>query len=190
MKELQLQVILSQLHLSLVESKQALAVLGIDPGSSGAYCLLFPATRDVLFKPTSNNPVDTYAWLEFTKNNHNLAICMIEEVHAIQGSSAKATFNFGGNVREVNLIPQLVQIPIDKVRPKEWQKFIGLVTPKNLSGSANASKRKTYIKKEVSAIASRLYPEAELKGPKGGLLDGRSDALMIAHYAARTLNFE
>ena len=173
-----------------MQVKQELAVLGIDPGSSGAYCLLFPASRDVIFKPTSNDPVDTYAWLEWIKNNNNLAICMIEEVHAIQGSSAKATFNFGGNVREVNLIPRLVQIPIDKVRPKEWQKFIGLVTPTHLSGPANASKRKTYIKKEVATIASRLYPTAELKGPKGGLLDGRSDALMIAHYAARLALFE
>ena len=173
-----------------MEHKLELAVLGIDPGSSGAYCLLFPASRDVVFKPTSNDPVDTFAWLECIKNNNNLAICMIEEVHAIQGSSAKATFNFGGNVREVNLIPQLLQIPVDKVRPKQWQKFIGLITPAHLSGSANAGKRKTHIKKEVAAIASRLYPTAQLKGPKGGLLDGRSDALMIAHYAARTLNFE
>ena len=181
---------LSHKRLSSVERKLDLAVLGIDPGSSGAYCLLFPESRDVIFKPTSNDPVDTYAWLLRIQMEYNLAVCMIEEVHAIQGSSAKATFNFGGNVREVNLIPQLLQIPVDKVRPKAWQKFIGLVTPTHLSGPANASKRKTHIKKEVAAIASRLYPTAELKGPKGGLLDGRSDALMIAHYAARTLNFE
>lgn len=165
------------------------AVVGIDPGSNGAYCLLLPITRHVYFRPTSEKPLDTFNWLKHVQDNYNLAICMIEEVSAIQGSAAKATFNFGGNVRQVNIIPEIAQIPIDKVRPKAWQKFIGLVTPTNLSGSANASKRKTYIKKEVASIASRLYPNAVLYGPKGGLLDGRSDALMIAHYAARTLNF-
>lgn len=167
-----------------------LAVLGVDPGSSGAYCLLLPKTREVFFLPTAHKPYDTWLWLESAKAEYNLAVCMIEEVGAIQGSAAKATFNFGGNVRQVNIIPEIAQIPIDKVRPKAWQKFIGLVTPANLSGPANASKRKTHIKKEVAAIASRLYPHAELHGPKGGLLDGRSDALMIAHYAARTLNLD
>ena len=49
-----------------------------------------------------------------------------------------------------------------------------------MAGPSNAKKRKNYIKKEVADIASRLYPKAELHGPKGGLLDGRSDALMIA----------
>lgn len=167
-----------------------LAVIGIDPGSSGAYCLLLPKSHQVFFRPTSEKPLDTFKWLKHVQENYHLAICMIEEVSAIQGSAAKATFNFGGNVRQVNIIPEIAQIPIDKVRPKAWQKFVGLVVPQNLSGSVNASKRKTYIKKEVASIASRLYPTASLYGPKGGLLDGRSDALMIAHFAARTLNFE
>lgn len=61
---------------------------------------------------------------------------------------------------------------LDRVTPKKWQKFIG-VTAK---GDA--------IKKNVAEIAARLYPNAQLHGPRGGLLDGRSDALMIAHYAA------
>ena len=37
-------------------------------------------------------------------------------------------------------------------------------------------------KKHVASIAMQLYPKANLSGPKGGLLDGRADALMIAHY--------
>jgi hypothetical protein len=37
-------------------------------------------------------------------------------------------------------------------------------------------------KKFVASIALQLYPKAPLFGPKGGLLDGRADALMIAHY--------
>jgi len=57
------------------------------------------------------------------------------------------------------------------VQPKKWQKTIGV------------TKKGKEIKKEVASICSRLYPDAEIYGPKGGLLDGKSDALMIAHYA-------
>ena len=38
------------------------------------------------------------------------------------------------------------------------------------------------MKKQVAEIAQSLYPTAELHGKRGGLLDGRADALMIAHY--------
>ena len=61
------------------------------------------------------------------------------------------------------------------VTPKVWQKYIG-VTAK---GKA--------IKKQVAKIAQYLYPQAELHGKRGGLLDGRSDALMIAYYGLHNL---
>jgi|TARA_B110000908_G_scaffold46223_1_gene56304 hypothetical protein len=169
--------------------KKALAVLGVDPGSKGAFCLLVPETKTIEFIKTTEHALDLFNWVKYLDNEYNLAVCMIEEVGAIQGSAAKSTFSFGANVERVNIIPEIAQISVDKVRPKEWQKFIGLVTPVNMAGPSNAKKRKNYIKKEVADIASRLYPKAELHGPKGGLLDGRSDALMIAHYAARTINF-
>lgn len=165
-----------------------LAILGIDPGTKGALCLLIPETKQIAFKPTTLPGKEIYQWIKRIESEFNIGVCMIEEVAAIKGSAAKATFSFGRNVERVNVIPEIAEVSIDKVRPKAWQKHIGLVIPKNLSGSENASKRKTYIKKEVAAIAQRLYPKAELRGPKGGLLDGRSDALMIAHYAARTIN--
>ena len=39
-------------------------------------------------------------------------------------------------------------------------------------------------KQMTAAIMSELYPEVKpmLYGPRGGLLDGRSDALAIAHH--------
>jgi len=165
-----------------------IAIIGVDPGVKGAFCLICPETRQTAFKPTTLPARELYLWLRRIANEYNLAVCMIENVGAIAGSAAKATFAFGSNVERVNIIPEIAEIPVDKVRPKAWQKYVGLVVPKRLTGSENASKRKSFIKTEVAAIAKRLYPSAEIHGPKGGLLDGRSDALMIAHYAARTLN--
>jgi hypothetical protein len=68
---------------------------------------------------------------------------------------------------------------VDVIRPKAWQKEIGVSVSRNLKGQA----RKKAIKNGVGEIAKRLYPSAVIHGPKGGLLDGRSDALMIGHSA-------
>jgi len=174
---------------SVAVPSKKLAVMGIDPGTAGALCLLIPETKQILFKKTTDNAFELYEWLRQIDFEFNFSVCMIEEVSAIQGSAAKATFKFGANVERVNVIPEIAQISVDKIRPKAWQKQIGLVIPTNLSGPTNAAKRKLFIKKEIAAIATRLYPKAELYGPKGGLLDGRSDALMIAHYAAQNISF-
>ena len=167
-----------------------LAVVGVDPGNKGAFCLLIPETKQIMFRETTLPALELYMWFTAILHEFNLAICMIEKVHAIPGSTAKATFSFGANVERVTIIPEIAEVSVDRVQPKAWQKFIGLVMPQNMTGPDNASKRKNYIKKEVATIATRLYPKAEIRGPKGGLLDGRSDALMIAHYAARTLNLQ
>lgn len=111
-------------------------------------------------------------WFNTLKTEYNLRIIMIEDVHSILGMSAKSNFSFGRNVEKVNLISAMAKVSVDLVQPKKWQKFIGV------------KEKGPAIKKEVASIAARLYPTASLFGPKGGLLDGRSDALMIAHYAA------
>ena len=166
-----------------------LAVIGADPGAKGAFCLLIPKTKQIMFRNTTDNAFELYQWFTQIDKEFNLAVCMVEEVGFIVGSAGKASVQFGRAIERVNILPEIAQVAIDSVRPKAWQKFIGLVTPQNLAGPENAKKRKAYIKQEVANIANRLYPKAPLYGPKGGLLDGRSDSLMIAHYAARTLNF-
>jgi len=165
-----------------------IAVVGIDPGKTGALCLLIPETKQIAFKDTTDTALNLLKWFQQIDKEYNLIVCMIEDVSSIPGSSAKANFSFGANVERVHVIPEVAEISIDVVRPKVWQKFIGLTVPKHLKGEANKAKRKTFIKQTVADIGLRLYPKAELHGPKGGLKDGRSDALMIAHYAARTIN--
>jgi hypothetical protein len=86
--------------------------------------------------------------------------------------SAKSNFTFGRNLGSIHAIAEINcfgRIP-STVAPKVWQKFAG-VTAKG-----------KWIKKEVAQIATKLYPTANIRGKRGGLLDGRSDALMIAHY--------
>ncbi len=150
-------------------------VCGIDPGQSGAMCVL-----------DTQNPAHT-ALLDFQKttiyeaalwlNQQQVDIVYLEEVHSIYGASAKSNFTFGRNVGVALTVAHVVTKGVSpiEVRAKVWQKFIG-VTAK---GKA--------IKKNVADLATALYPSADLYGPKGGLKDGRADAIMIAHYGLNHL---
>jgi len=147
--------------------------IGIDPGASGAVCALVPATKQISFlEPPYDR--DTYTKIFATQVTHNVRIIMIELVSPIRGASAGSNFKFGYNTGQINAIAEITGIGVDLVRPKAWHKKVGMI------------KKGNQIKKEVASIAHRLYPDAEIYGPRGGLLDGRSDALMIAHFAFLT----
>lgn len=143
--------------------------IGVDPGASGAICAL-GEDGSTVFKDYDVNPYSMASWLHDLSQSHDIHMCMIEDVHAIFGSSAKGTFNFGFNVGILHGIIRTLGLPLDLVQPKAWQKHFG-VTAKGKE-----------IKKNVAEIAIRLFPTAEIYGIKGGLLDGRSDALLIAAF--------
>ena len=152
-------------------------VCGIDPGANGAIAILDSKNPDSvalldLKKTTINNIHD---WLHSQLRFRGSEI-WVEDIHSMYGMSAKSNFSFGRNLGSILAITELLKgIPPKTVTPKVWQKYIG-VTAK---GKA--------IKKQVAKIAQYLYPQAELHGKRGGLLDGRSDALMIAYYGLHNL---
>ena len=145
-------------------------VCGIDPGANGAICVLdsqnpaYIALLD-LAKITT---FDASQWLHAQKPD----IVWIENIHGFPGMTAKSNFGMGRGVGKAHAIAEIATHGQEAklVVAQVWQKYIG-VTAK---GKA--------IKKQVAKIAQYLYPQAELHGKQGGLLDGRSDALMIAYY--------
>ena len=155
--------------------------IGIDPGASGAICFLSDDGFD--FLDTTVDANYAIAGMIYFAGKHGISSCTIEKVHAIPGSSAKATFGFGGSFSRVLTLAEGAGLGVDLVTPKTWQKGIGISLPKGLSGA----ERKYALKLSVADIVSGLYPSAykALRGPRGGLLDGRSDALAIAHYALK-----
>tara|TARA_Y100001949_G_scaffold153226_1_gene140047 strand:- start:200 stop:676 length:477 start_codon:yes stop_codon:yes gene_type:complete len=152
-------------------------VCGIDPGANGAIAILDSKNPDSvalldLKKTTINN---IHNWLH-TQLRFRGSEIWVEDIHSMYGMSAKSNFSFGRNLGSILAITELLKgIPPKTVTPKVWQKYVG-VTAK---GKA--------IKKQVAKIAQYLYPQAELHGKRGGLLDGRSDALMIAYYGLHNL---
>jgi len=152
-------------------------VCGIDPGANGAIAILDSKNPDSValldLKKTTINNIHT--WLHSQLRFRGSEI-WIEDIHSMYGMSAKSNFSFGRNLGSILAIIELLKgIPPKTVTPKVWQKYVG-VTAK---GKA--------IKKQVAKIAQYLYPQAELHGKRGGLLDGRSDALMIAYYGLHNL---
>jgi len=122
--------------------------------------------------PTSAKPMDIFKWIKQVQKEYNLVVIMIEDVHSIFGTSAKSNFNFGFNTGLVTGISQSTGASIDKITPKKWQAHVGV------------KQKGKKIKKEVADICDRLYPKVNIRGARGGLLDGLSDSLMIAHYAS------
>lgn len=156
------------------------AFIGIDPGAKGAFCALVPATGEAVFCKTTDNPAKILDWLKQVNTECRLRCIMVEEVHSIFGVSAKANFSFGRNLGKVETIALTSGAMVDMIQPKKWQKLVGV---------KQATKGKA-IKKEVADICGRLYPNISIHGPKGGLDDGKSDALMIAHTCYLTHKME
>ena len=145
-------------------------VCGIDPGASGAMCVLDsqnPA-HIALLDLKKHSIYDSAQWL----HDQKVDIVWIEDVHSLFGMSAKSNFGFGRNLGYAIAISQIgTSGAIARtVAPKVWQKYIGVT----VKGKA--------IKNQVAQIAASIYPSASLHGKLGGLLDGRSDALMLAYY--------
>jgi len=147
-------------------------LISIDPGANGATCYL-PERGDALFL---DHKKATAAQLYQFMMQCTPELIVIEEVHSLYGMSAKSNFSFGYNLGAITTIAELVGAPIHRVQPKIWQKYIGCTKP---SGKA--------LKAEIGEIALNLYPNADIRGAKGGLLDGRSDALMIGHYGKHNI---
>lgn len=141
---------------------------GVDPGNKGAICLLQVVPYlSVEFLP--NKPSrELYNYL-YMLNIRNVTI---EEVHSIHKVSAKSNFTFGRNLGLLEGMFLSLDCTLNYVQPKKWQQYYNL---NNSEGN---------IKQLVASKATELYPSesSQFYGPRGGLKDGVTDSLLIAHY--------
>jgi len=159
--------------------------LGVDPGANGALCFLDSRTRVTKFLPTPRGDFSPMALRQAIKAQRTVSLircAAVEKVHAMSLVSAGSTFNFGYNYGVLMGVLQTLDLEIDLVTPRTWQKSCQIPTRKELGGSKQ-------LKEYVARLAHDLYPTASLYGPRGGLMDGRSDALMIAHWLKKTMEY-
>jgi hypothetical protein len=152
--------------------------IGIDPGKKGAICLI-DSDGKVQFWDLSKYQIDEA--LHIIKATYGMVFTVVEKQQSMPGQGSVSGFTTGYGYGSIITSLRLLKFPFVEVRSNFWQKGLGLPP-----SSKNLKKHKEAILK----IATQLFPEANFYGPKGGHLDGRSDAALIADYARRRNNFE
>jgi hypothetical protein len=170
-------------------SAQAKAFIGIDPGKTGFICKM--SEDGIEFSQVPKIGTKVVDLLELSRliesfqglNCH----CVIEDVHAIYGSSAGATFEFGRVVGNLESFLVAYRIPHTRVAPKKWQKEMWQGVPVQKKKSKSGKTMTVDTKKMSEIAAKRLFPDVDLrkstraKNPD----DNKVDSLLMAEYCRR-----
>lgn len=168
--------------------------IGIDPGITG--CVAVIAGDDIVFfdTPTIEGESKTKSKKTGKAKVKRLydepgmanilrpyikATVVIEQVNAMPklGADGKlmamgvtSMFNFGMGFGIWLGIMAAFEMPHTRVHPQRWKSVVLADAPR--------------IDSAAVAVAGRLYPRSapQLRGPRGGLIMGRADALCLAHY--------
>jgi hypothetical protein len=177
--------------------------IGIDPGKEGAIVVL-GENGIAIHKETmvllKDGTLDV-KWLRgvlntFCEGGHGHII--VEQVHAIFGSSAKSTFSFGYICGQIDTLVACSGLPYTKVQPKTWQKvaYMGVseirkapikITKGKFAGTTRPGPLDT---KAMSLVAAqRLFPGADFRRNERCKVqhDGIVDAILIAEFGRRTV---
>ena len=166
-------------------------ILGIDSGENGALafinengkllnCYDMPFIKDFPIKH-----VDVFDLLRLIEDNRPYHI-YLEEVAGIRGKSTMQTaFVQGGHYHPIGcaVYHYLSNLIIDKdhfhlVKPQQWKKALGVI-----GGDEKNKKAKTI------ELIKKVYPDQQgmYTGSRGGVKDGRTDAIAIALYGLKDL---
>lgn len=158
-------------------------IIGVDPGKEGFITVMSDdgAAIEHYSVPKIGKEVDMNALceliLEISKHcTPGCTTVVIEDVHAIPGSGAGQTFNFGGICWALRMGFTMCGFRIVLVAPKKWQKemYEGI--------RPNADKKIMSVQ-----AAKRLFPNHDLRRtPKCTKPDDNlTDSLLICEYARR-----
>lgn len=124
--------------------------------------------------------------------NENI-VCVIEDVHSIYGSSAKATFAFGFNKGYLIGLLAANNIPYVLVQPKEWQREMWGNSDMVVAYKEITVKGKKIMKKEINTkqtsinCCKRLFPTLDLRKSERAkkIDDNKVDSILMAEFARR-----
>jgi hypothetical protein len=158
--------------------------VGIDPGKRGAVAMMMAdgSRVQVYDCPLTDDGEYDYQGMRdmltanFQYGGSGLTVplaVVIEKVHAMPHDGRASAFSFGvGYGAWLALVGGVLRIKPTLVPPQRWKRSM-------LAGIANAPQA------EAEALRRRMgdrLPAGMLEGPRGGLRDGRVDALWLAEY--------
>lgn len=165
--------------------------IGIDPGKDGFICAAIGDSYTFNPIPKVGKEVDIHKLssmlYELALINPEQIHCVLEDVHAMFGSSAKGTFNFGYVCGIIEGIICTLEIPYTKVQPKTWQKEMWQGIPLQKKPSTTGKTQVTNTKLMSELAAKRLFPNIDLRATERSTKnhDGKIDALLMCEYCKR-----
>ena len=173
--------------------------IGIDPGSIGFITAMFPNGEKEFYSIGENDELSLGRILGDIKKRSWEVVAIMEDVHAIFGSSANSTFAFGEIKGLLKGLLIANEIPYSLVPPKVWQSEIWIhqdetYTTKQRTMTDKATGQKTV--KQFKAVdpkptsinaARRLFPSVDLRKNERckKVDDNKVDSLLMAEYARR-----
>ena len=156
-------------------------IIGIDPGSKGFICAENEGKR-VYLSIADNDRNRIAGFIRAVADDNESVVAVMEEVHAVFGSSAKATFNFGEIFGFLRGVIIACGIPYHLVQPKDWQKEIWINADKVYKSGKTIDTKATSIN-----AAARLFPDIDFRrtGLCKGIDDNKVDATLITEYGRR-----
>jgi hypothetical protein len=172
--------------------------IGIDPGKNGYIAICQESESLNLSKysfyaiPLIGKELDintlNQIFHDISKLSATYGIyAVIEEVHAIYGSAAAATFDFGFTCGILEGLLVSKGIGYSKVSPKTWQKEMWKGVPLQQKSSSSGKKQVTNTKAMSLLAAKRMFPNFDLRDTDRCRVphDGKVDALLLLEYAKR-----
>lgn len=167
--------------------------IGIDPGKNGYICINYKGAIEFKRIPLIGKEYDVrelsevFGTIKSLSETVTFTYCVVEDVHAVFGSAAGATFEFGYGVGLLEMGLVANKIPFTKVAPKKWQKEMFEGIPEQKKPSSTGKTMKTDTKLMALQAAKRLFPDIDLRDTERAKKphDGKVDALLICEYANR-----
>lgn len=158
------------------------AYIGIDPGSKGYITLCSRGEYYSHIAIADNSFQEIGKELALIKQSYPDVFATMEEVHAVFGSSAKATFSFGEIFGLLQGLLIANNIPYHLVQPKEWQKEMWINADKVYKEGKKIDTKATSLK-----AAERLFPGYDLRRTPACKKadDNKVDSMLICEYARR-----
>lgn len=148
-------------------------IAAIDPGAKGAIAIL---DGEIILEICDLSKEPEH--IIFTAiNKYNIKTVVVEKVGVMPHDSKISSFSFGENVGRILAACSLAETDVIRVKPRVWQswcKIYGTGNTKNLG----------------LKILSQVYDRAIFLGPRGGLIDGRVDAVLIGLWYNNSLKQE
>lgn len=154
--------------------------IGIDVGQHGFISVYDTHWRFLAI--ADSDPHVIYHFLYDIMQSSSQLSCVIEDVYAIYGSSAKATFQFGFNKGYLVGILSACNIPYTLVPPKTWQKEMWTNADKTYKTGKKIDTKQTSIK-----ACQRLFPTVDLRRTTScrNIDDNKADSMLMCEYGRR-----